>query len=84
VATFCTLFRHALIALGQAEAHTKREALNGMASLVGADPSGFNTVLDFREGKRKESAIDIEAALQTYLEFVEVVTNEVDRRLEMA
>jgi hypothetical protein len=82
VATFCALFRHALIALGQPAPHSKREAVNGIASLVGADPSGFNTILDFREGKRKESEIDIEAALQTYLEFVEVVTNEVDRRLE--
>jgi hypothetical protein len=26
--------------------------------------------------------IDIEATLHTYLEFVEIVTNEVDRRLE--
>ena len=82
VATFCALFRHALIALGQPAPHSKREAVNGIASLVGTDPSGFNTILDFREGKRKESEIDIEAALQTYLEFVEVVTNEVDRRLE--
>jgi predicted nucleotidyltransferase len=84
VATFCALFRHALIALGQPEPDNKRAAVNGVASLVGADPSGFTTVLDFREGKLKESAIDIEAALQTYLEFVEVVTNEVDRRLETA
>ena len=30
----------------------------------------------------KEKDIDIEPTLQTYLEFVEVVTNEVDRRLE--
>jgi hypothetical protein len=82
VATFCALFRHALIALGQPEPLTKREAVNGVASLVGADPSSFNTILDFREGKTKERAIDIEATLQTYLEFVEVVTNEVDRRLE--
>jgi predicted nucleotidyltransferase len=82
VATFCALFRHVLIALGQPAPLTKREAVGAVASLVGADPSGFHTILDFREGKSKESGIDIEATLQTYLEFVEVVTNEVDRRLE--
>jgi hypothetical protein len=84
VAAFCVLFRHAMIALGQPAPDSKREAVNGIASLVGADPSGFNTILDFREGNRKEGAIDIEATLQTYLEFVEVVTNEVDRRLEVS
>jgi predicted nucleotidyltransferase len=83
VATFCALFRHALIALGQPAPLTKREAVSSVGSLVGADPSGFNAVLDFREGKTKEKAIDIEATLQTYLEFVEAVTNEVDRRLEV-
>ncbi len=82
VAVFCTLFRHALIALGQPEAHSKREAVDGAAALTGADASGFHSVLEFRAGKRKEKDIDIEAAMQTYLEFVEVVTNEVDRRLE--
>jgi predicted nucleotidyltransferase len=82
VATFCALFRHALIALGQPAAPSKRAAVDGVASLTGADPSGFHNILDFREGKRKEREIDVEAALHAYLEFVEVVTNEVDRRLE--
>ena len=82
--TFCILFRHALMALGQTAVASKREAVQGMATLTGADPSGFNAILDLREGKRKEKEIDVEAALQTYLEFVEVVTNEVDRRLEAA
>jgi hypothetical protein len=82
VGAFCALFRHALIALGQAATHTKREAVAGVAALTGADPSGFQTILDFREGKRKERELDIEATLHAYLEFVEVVTNEVDRRLD--
>ena len=73
---------HALMALGQPEAHGKREAVDGVAAMTGADASGFHSILEFRAGKRKEKEIDIEAAMQTYLEFVEVVTNEVDRRLE--
>jgi hypothetical protein len=82
VATFCVLFRHALIALGQPAPHAKREAVDAMAALSGADASGFHSILEFRAGKLKAKQIDVEATLQTYLEFVEVVTNEVDRRFE--
>ena len=82
VAPFCALFRHALMALGEPPPGSKREAVQAIAKAAGADPSGFQSILDFREGKRKEKDIDIEPTLQTYLEFVEVVTNEVDRRLE--
>jgi predicted nucleotidyltransferase len=81
---FCTLFRHALVALGQPAPHTKREAVAGVAALAGANPSAFEEMLDYREGKKKEKEIDIESALNNYLEFVEVVTNEVDRRLDAA
>jgi len=74
---FCTLFRHALIALGQPKPAGKREAVAAVASLTGADPSAFEAILNLREGRVKEKALDIEATLQTYLEFVELVTNEV-------
>jgi predicted nucleotidyltransferase len=82
VSAFCALFRHALLALGQAMPENKRAAVDAIAALSGADPSAFHAILDLREGKRKESQIDIEAALHTYLEFVEVITADVDRRLE--
>jgi len=82
VSAFCALFRHALFALGQPMPGTKREAVDGVATLTGADPSAFHTILDLREEKRKRGGMDIEATLQTYLEFVEIVTNEVDRRFE--
>ena len=82
VAAFCALFRHALIALGQPPVETKREAVAAVAALTGADPAGFYAILDLREGKQKERKLDIEAGLHAYLEFVEVVTNEVDRRLD--
>jgi hypothetical protein len=82
VPAFCTLFRHTLIALGRPAPTGKREAVDGVASLAGANAMGFHSILDFREGKRKEKEIDVEAALHAYLEFVEVVTNEVDRCFE--
>jgi hypothetical protein len=82
LSAFCNLFRHALIALGQPMPGTKREAVAAVATLTGADPSAFHAMLDLREGKRKPSSVDVEASLHAYLEFVEVVTDEVDRRLD--
>jgi predicted nucleotidyltransferase len=84
VSSFCVLFRHALLALKHGEAQGKREAVQAMATITGANPAGFQTILDFRAGKLKEKEVDVEATLQAYLEFVEVVTNEVDRRLDVA
>jgi len=79
---FCALFKHALIALGQSMPHGKRAAVDAIAAITGANPSAFHAMLEYREGKRKESQIDIEASLHSYLEFVEVATSEVDRRLD--
>jgi predicted nucleotidyltransferase len=82
ISAFCALFRHSVIAMGQPAPTTKREAVSAVASITGADPSAFNTILDVREGKQKKGGVDVEASLHAYLEFVEVVTNEVDRRLD--
>ncbi|MFZ0818897.1 MAG: hypothetical protein WAM91_02425 [Candidatus Acidiferrales bacterium] len=82
VSSFVALFRHALIALGESPAANKREAVDRVAKLAACSPSGFHAVLDFREGKRGEKEIDISGTIQSYVELVEKVTNEVDRRLE--
>jgi hypothetical protein len=79
---FCTLFRHAVWALNNQMPATKREAVDSVAALTGANPAAFHAILELREGKRKERRIDIEETLHGYLELVEVVTNEVDRRLD--
>jgi hypothetical protein len=62
---------------------TKREAVAAIAAFTGADPSGFNSMLDLREGTKKLGQIDVEGSLNSYVEFVEIVTNEVDRRLDV-
>src|SRR5271163_3552016 len=82
VSAFCALFRHALFALGQPLPTTKREAVRAIAAFTGADPSGFYSILDLREGTKKTGQVDVEGSLNSYIEFVEVVTGEVDRRLE--
>jgi hypothetical protein len=80
LSTFCALFRHALLALGQPLPATKREAVANVAALTNADSSSFQALLDLREGKHNKK-IDVEPSLRSYLAFVEAVTNEVDRRL---
>ena len=84
VSPFCALFRHALLALGQGMPATKRETVDAIASLTGGNPTAFQSILEMREGKRKPGEIDVEASLNAYLDLVEIVTNEVDRRLESA
>jgi hypothetical protein len=82
LSTFCALFRHALLAVGQPLPATKREAITAAAALTSADPTPFQSLLDLREGKKKKDAIQVEATLRSYLTFVEAITNEVDRRLD--
>ena len=79
---FAALFRHALIALGEAPAETKREAIDRIAQFAGADPAGFHTILGVREGKVRERDIDTEKTLNQYFAFVEAVTEKFDRKLE--
>src|SRR3984957_5704972 len=49
VSSFATLFRHALIVLGDDAPVSKREAVQALAKRVGVDASGFLQVLDARE-----------------------------------
>ncbi len=80
--TFAALFRHALIALGEAPAETKREAIDRIAQFAGADSAGFQTILGLREGKVSGREIDIEKTLNKYFAFVEAVTEKFDRQLD--
>jgi hypothetical protein len=78
VASFATLFRHALIALGESAPLTRRDVVARLALRVGFDPSGFEQVLDAREHKgdlKKLHAVDL---LGRYLVTVEKVIAAVD------
>jgi hypothetical protein len=80
--TFAALFRHALIALGETRAETKREAIERIAKFAGADPAGFHAILTLREGKSGERDIDVDKTLDQYFAFVEAVTDKFDRQLD--
>ena len=79
---FVALFRHALIAMGEAPSQTRREAIDRIAQFAGADPAGFHTVLGVREGKLRERDVNTEETLDRYFAFVEIVTDKFDRQLE--
>ncbi len=80
--SFVALFRHALIAMGEPPAATKREAIERIAKMANADPAGFYAILEHREGKREAQELDIESALNRYFAFVDAVTDAYDRWLD--
>lgn len=82
LSVFTALFRHALIAMGEAPAGSKREAIGRIGQFANADPVGFISILDFREGKREAQEIDVQKLLNQYSKFVEVVTDRFDRWLD--
>jgi hypothetical protein len=81
VSSFVTLFRHALTIFGEPPARDKRDAIARIASACRSTPAGFEAILDLREGNKKENEVNAKRTLESYLELVDAVTNEVDRRL---
>src|SRR5208337_109271 len=85
---FGTLFRHALMALGDVEAGSKREAAAALAGKLGIDASVFGELLDVRERKaeRKKDwkTPKVDEVFARYLKLVEQVTAAVDKMLDPA
>jgi hypothetical protein len=81
VSTFVALFRHALLALGEDIPPSKRSTVDRLGSLLGFDPSPFHTLLDIREGRRRQRDVDAQATFDKYLNAIVKATEEVDRRL---
>jgi predicted nucleotidyltransferase len=82
--TFGTLFRHALIALGDAGAGSKREAASALAGKLGIDGGVFGELLDIREQKRDRKSAQVDELFGRYLKLVEQVTGAVDKMLDPA
>jgi hypothetical protein len=77
------LFRHALMALGEESPPGKKATVERAGSVLEFDPSPFYTLLDFREGHKRERDMDVQATFDKYLTGVVKATEEVDRRLAM-
>jgi predicted nucleotidyltransferase len=81
---FGTLFRHALIALGDAGAGSKREVAAALAGKLGIDASAFGELLDVRERKAERKSAQVDEVFARYLKLVEQVTAVVDKMLDPA
>jgi hypothetical protein len=81
---FGTLFRHALIALGDAGAGSKKEVAAALAGKLGMDSSVFGELLDIRERKKDRKAANVDEMFARYLKLVEQVTAAVDKMLDSA
>jgi len=81
---FGTLFRHALIALGDPGTGSKRESAAALAGKLGIDGSVFGELLDLRERKKDRKAANVNAIFARYLTLVEQVTAAVDKMLDPA
>jgi hypothetical protein len=81
LSTFVALFRHALLALGEDPPPTKRAIIDRAGSALGFDSSPFHTVLDIREGRKREREVDAQSTFAKYLHAVVRATEEVDRLL---
>jgi hypothetical protein len=82
VSSFVTLFRHALMVMGEDAPVGKRDAVQALANKIGFDASGFLQVLDVRENKIKPGTLDAEDVFSRYLTAVENVTAAVDKMLD--
>jgi predicted nucleotidyltransferase len=79
---FATLFRHALVELGEPATTSKREAVQKLADKVGFDPGAFMQLLDIREHKADPKTSDVNELCSRYLQTVEQVTAAVDKMLD--
>ena len=82
VPSFGTLFRHALIALGDTSPPGRRKAVDALSKRVGFDLSAIHQALDVREQKADRKKIDISDLAARYLAAVEKVTAAVDEALD--
>jgi predicted nucleotidyltransferase len=81
---FGTLFRHALVAMGETGAGSKRESATALAGKLGVDAGVFGELLDIRERRKDRKAAKVDDVFARYLKLVEQVTAAVDRMLDPA
>ena len=82
VSSFATLFRHALMVLGDEAPIMKRHAIKTLGEKIGFDFSPFLQVLDVREQSSKRKQLNVADVFARYLAALEQVTAAVDRMLD--
>lgn len=82
VSAFATLFRHALLALGDAAPHSRRETIQALAARIPFEPSAFLQLLDIRDHRASRKQFDAKDLFTRYLAAVQHVTAAVDTMLD--
>jgi hypothetical protein len=82
VSSFVTLFRHALIALGQEAPIAKRQGVQRLGEHLKFDPGPVLQVLDVRERRTKADDLNVKDVCARYLAVIEQVTSAVDEILD--
>src|SRR5437660_8451882 len=81
---FGTLFRHALIAIGDAGAGSEGEGAAVLAAKLGIEGSVVGGLVDVSERKKDRKAAKVDEMFARYLKLVEQVTAGVDKMLDPA
>ena len=81
VSSFATLFRHALMVLGQTAPVGKRDTVQAIAEHLKLDASAVHQVLDVREHHANPKKMDVNDLVARYLTVVEQVTSAVEDAL---
>lgn len=79
VSSFMTLFKHALITMGEDPEPGQRAMLQRLQERLNVDTRPFVELLNIREGKAKADALDAKTAFPAYLKTIEEVISAVDR-----
>jgi predicted nucleotidyltransferase len=78
---FTTLFRHALIALGDTPPKSKQATLQALATRISFDSSAFTKLLSLREKPEDRKSADVKDIVSRYLSAIQQVTAAVDKML---
>ena len=80
--SFVTLFRHALIAMGQPAPDDKREVVQQLSKVVGFNPAAVEKVLAVRAHQATRGKATVYGLMGEYLAAIEQITAAVDKALD--
>jgi predicted nucleotidyltransferase len=79
LSTFCVLFRHALILVGEPPTANKRDTIARARDRFAIEAAPFESLLDLREERIKPRDIDSSGLLADYMKGISNVIDAVDR-----
>ena len=78
VSSFLALFRHTLIAMGEAPPHHKRDVAARIAARLGFDPLPLEQLLQVREHTLRAEELNVDQVFTGYVRAIEQVAQAVD------